>query len=95
MRAYHIPLDEHVARLLSAAEAVGLRGTDLAAVGPVKRLLARRRSRAGAFLRSELERCARKTLTRAWKRRLVDPVSEVCRRAVRQYVYYLARRVED
>lgn len=83
-----VPPSQAVARLLSAAEAVGLAPLELAAVGPAKALLARR-SRRAAFLRAELERFIDAELTCDQLARLADPVSEACRRTARRYVYYL------
>ena len=95
MTAFHLLPDEHVSRLLSAAEAVGLSPSDLLAVRPVRKLIARRRSRKAAFFRRELDHCIAKTFPRSQLRRLADPVAEMCRRISRQYVYYLWQRSED
>jgi len=95
MTAFHLPPDEPVSRLLSAAEAIGLSPSDLAAVRPVRRLLARRGAPEAAFLRRELDRCIEKTFTNGRLRRLVDPVAEMCRRTARRYVYYLAGKTKD
>jgi ABC-type ATPase with predicted acetyltransferase domain len=89
MTAWRVGLDVHLSRLVSAAEAVGLGPDDLAAVAPVRRLLARR-SRAARFLRREIDLCVRRTLCAKRLSRLADPVAEVCRRTGRQYVYYIA-----
>jgi len=95
MTAFRLRGDEHVTRLLSAAEAVGLSPSDLASVRPVRKLLGRRRSRKAAFLRRELDRCLAKSFSRSQLRRLADPIAELCRRTSRQYVYYLGQRSED
>ncbi len=89
MTPYRVAADDHVARLLSAGEAVGLSPEDLAAVRPVRRLL-RRRGRKATFLRQELDRCVEQALLAKQRRALADPVAEVCRRTARRYVYYLA-----
>jgi hypothetical protein len=94
MTAFHIPPDEHVARLLSAAEAVGLTPGDLAAVRPVKELL-RGSGPEAVFLKRELERCIVKTLCPARRKRSGDPIVETCRRTARRYVYYLAERTKE
>lgn len=94
MEAYHLPPDEPTARLLSAAEAVGLGAEALASVRPVRRLLARRRCRAAAFLRRELDRCIARTTTRR-RQTVGDPIADICRRTARRYVYYLKARKED
>jgi len=91
MTAYPLGPDRHVARLISAAEAIGLSRADLAAVGPVKRLLKRGGRRAG-FLRRELDLGIRRTFSIGQLSRLADPEAELCRRTARQYVYYLAAR---
>lgn len=91
MTAYHLSPDVHTARLQSAADAVGLAAADLAAVAPVKALLAAGGA-SGAFLARELRRCIAKTLSPKQIARTQDPVAEVCRRTFRRYVYYLARR---
>ncbi len=91
MKAYRLERDRHSARLISAAEAVGLGAEELAAVAPVKMFL-RRRSSAAAFLRDELRLCIKRTVLPQRLRRLADPMAEVCRRTARQYVYYLAHR---
>jgi ABC-type lipoprotein export system ATPase subunit/GNAT superfamily N-acetyltransferase len=95
MTAWPLPLDAHASRLLSAAEAVGLRVGDLPAVAPVRRLLARKRTRAARFLRREIELAASEMFQPGEWSRLTDVVAETCRRAARQYVYYLARCRED
>jgi len=95
MTAFHLPPDEPVSRLLSAAEAVGLSANDLVAVRPVRKLLSERRLPQAAFFRRELDRCCKNTFPRRRLRRLVDPVAEVCRRTARRYVYYLAGKTED
>lgn len=95
MTAFHLPPDGHVSRLLSAAEAVGLSPSDLAAVRPVRKLLTCRGSPEAAFLNRELDRCIERTFSVGWLDRLADPVAEMCRRTARQYVYYLAGRIED
>ncbi len=95
MKAYPVGPDVHSARLLSAAEAVGLSDDDVVAVGPVKKLLARRRSAKGGFLRAELDRCIRRTLSAKRLARMDDPISHVCRQTARQYVYYLARGMKE
>jgi len=94
MTAYRLGTDRHAARLVSAAEAVGLSRADLAAVGPVKDLLARRGA-AGRFLRGELDLCVRRSLGPAHRARVADPMAEVCRRTARRYVYYLAQRNKE
>ena len=95
MTAYHVALDVHLARLVSAAEAVALSADDLAAVAPVQRLLARRRSRSARFLSREINRCIARTLCSKRLSRLSDPVAEVCRRTGRKYVYYLACKSKE
>ena len=94
MIAYPLGPDEHVARLLSAAEAVGLSDEDLAAVAPVRRFL-KRRSRAAHFLRQEIDLCVRRTFCNKRLSRLADPQAEVCRRTARGYVYYFARTPKE
>ena len=91
MTAYRLGPDEHIVRLLRAAEAVGLSPQQVAAVEPVRQLLGRKASRKAAFLRREIERCIRRTLSPARVKRLADPAADVCRRTARQYVYYLGR----
>jgi len=90
MTAYPLGPDRHVARLVSAAEAVGLDPADLPAVEPVRRLLARRRSAAAKFLRREIDIATRGMFQPIQLARLADPLAETCRRTARQYVYYLA-----
>ena len=90
MKPFRIPPDVHVSRLLSAAEAVGLSPSELASVGPVKRLLARSGSKEAEFLQRELSRCIEKTFSEDQLARLADPIAEMCRRTTRRYVYYLA-----
>ncbi len=92
MTAYKLGPDQHVARLVSAAEAVGLSPADLAAVEPVRNLLARKQSRRARFLHEELQRCLARIFSPAQQSRLADPIEETCRRTARQYVYYLAER---
>jgi len=93
MTPHAVGPDRHVARLKSAAEAVGLDGAALAAVGPVREMLARRTA-AARFLRAEVDLCIRRLLAPSHRARLADPVAEVCRRTARQYIYYLAHRTE-
>jgi len=95
MKAYRIAPDEPMTRLLSAAEAVGLTVGDLAAVGPVKRLLRRKKSGKACFLSRELDRCIARTFSRSQLARLADPLAEMCRRCGRQYVYYLAPTAKE
>ncbi|MFW6062428.1 MAG: ATP-binding cassette domain-containing protein [Planctomycetota bacterium] len=90
MQPWHVPPDLVSARLLSAAEVVGLSGRDVAAVGPVRKLLARRDSPAAGFLQREIDECMRKSYRRRGQMRTGDPLAELCRRACRQYVYYIA-----
>jgi len=96
MRAYHLGPDVPAARLISAAEAVGLDADDLAAVDPVRRL-ARRPSKKGRFLAAEIDHCLA-----AWDARNIkapapnhtghsDPAAAACRHVTRQYVYYLGQ----
>ena len=92
MTAYPLGPDRHSARLLSAAEAVGLLAEDLAAVAPVRRLLASSRGKAARFLRREIEIAAAGMFQPSRLPRLADRVAETCRRVTRQYVYYLAGR---
>lgn len=89
MTAYPLVPDRHTARLLSAAEAVGLTAEDLATVGPVEKLLARKRTKAARFLKKELDLAVRRTFSPKQLSRLTDPVAELCRRTARQYTYYL------
>jgi hypothetical protein len=72
------------------AETAGLSPQDVAAVGPVRRVLARRSSRKAAALRAVLDRSIAATFSEAQLRRLADPTAEICRRTARRYVYYLA-----
>ncbi|HUT60525.1 MAG TPA: ATP-binding cassette domain-containing protein [Phycisphaerae bacterium] len=90
MRAYHLGPDVHSARLLSAAEAVGLKSEQVAAVEPVRRFLSRGRRAAARFLRREIDLCIWRTLPAKRLARTPDPLAEVCRRTARRYVYYLA-----
>ena len=94
MAAATVPPAEPMARLLSAADAVGLSAGDLAAVRPVRALLGRR-SRAAGFLRAELARAVAETFSAEQFRRLADPVAEICRRTTRRYVYYLYERAKE
>ena len=88
MEAFRPPPDKHVLRLLSAAAALGLSAEDVAAVAPVKRLLARD-DPAGRLLAREVDRCIAKSLAARRAGPPADPVAEICRRTSRQYVYYL------
>ena len=72
------------------AEAPDARPQDVAAVGPVRGVLARRSSRKAAALRAVLDRSIAATFSDAQLRRLADPTAEICRRTARRYVYYLA-----
>ena len=92
MAAYPLPPDRPTARLLSAAEAVGLSRRDLAAVRPVDDLLARGGAGA-AFFRRELDRCRDRALRPRRAARV--SLADVCRRAACQYVYYLAETGKD
>jgi ABC-type nitrate/sulfonate/bicarbonate transport system ATPase subunit/GNAT superfamily N-acetyltransferase len=94
MEAYSLPPDRHVARLVSAAESIGLSRQDLVAVRPVRRLL-RRRCREAAFLRRELRQCIAGTHRCRRTPPPADPVADVCRRTARQYVYYLADTTKE
>jgi len=90
MTAYRLGPDTHTARLISAAEVVGLNSSDLAAGAPVRRVLAGKRTKASHFLKAELDIAAKRTFPAAQLARLTDPIGELCRRTARQYVYYLA-----
>jgi ABC-type lipoprotein export system ATPase subunit/GNAT superfamily N-acetyltransferase len=92
MKAWMLEPDPHGQRLLKAAAAVGLSPREVAAIGPVKRLVRRRSSRRAAFLRREVKLCIARMMGSRRARRLGDPLAEVCRRTARQYVYYLWRR---
>lgn len=94
MKPFPVPADKHVARLLSAAEAVGLGPSNLAAVRPVRQFL-RRRGPQAAFLRRELDRCIEGAFCAKQRRRLADPLAEMCRRTARRYVYYLAGKTKE
>ncbi len=94
MAAYPTPPDEHAARLVSAAVAAGLSEADLAAVEPVRRLLADAPAGRTAELRAAIERCKARLIPRGRRGRVADPLADVCRRSVRRYVYYLARAGE-
>ncbi len=91
MTAYLLGPNKHITRFISAAEAVGLSREALPAVAPVKKILGCKRTRAGRFLRDELDICLRRTFSQAELSRLIDSVAELCRRTARQYVYYLAQ----
>ena len=91
MTAYPVGTDRHVARFISAAEAVGLRRKDLPAVEPVRRLLKHGRRKEARFLREEADLCLRRRFSPVQLSRLNDPVAELCRRTARRYVYYLAQ----
>jgi GNAT superfamily N-acetyltransferase len=90
MKALHLSPDGPTARLLSAADAVGLSRRDLASVRPVERLLARGDAAAG-FLRAELHRYRTQTDQRKRRRPEQPGIADLCRRAARQVVYYLAQ----
>ncbi|MCD6304231.1 MAG: AAA family ATPase [Planctomycetes bacterium] len=92
MRAFYVPPDKRIGRLLRAAGAVGLSADDLAAVAPVRRILARSTSPRARFLRRELSACIAGWFDRQRIERLCDPVAEICRLAGRRYAYYLADR---
>jgi len=101
MQALPVGPDEDAARLLSAAEAVGLSAEDVAAVEPLRRFL-RRRSAAARFLRREVDRLlhhqavATPTELRKRRRSRSDAaLAELCRRTARPYVYYLARTQKE
>jgi hypothetical protein len=89
MTAVHLPPDRHLARLVSAAQAVGIDARRLAAVEPVKRLLQKGDARA-RFLQREIDLCLRRTMDPKRLARTPDPVAAVCRRTARQYVYYVS-----
>jgi len=90
MTALPLPPDRHIARLLSAAEAVGLCPADLPAVRPVKNFLARRSTRKTRFFRREITLCLERMFSAAQRCRMGDPLAELCRRTARRYVYYYA-----
>ncbi len=94
MTAYHLRADRHTERLVSAAEAVGLSRADLAAVEPVVGLLRAGGGRA-KFLRREIRQAVRCAIPAKQIKLFADPLEEICRRASRQYVYYLFRRKES
>jgi GNAT superfamily N-acetyltransferase len=89
MRAVHLPPDRHVARLVSAAQAVGIDERRLAAVEPVRRLLQKGGARA-RFLKREIDLCLARTMDPKRLARTPDPLATVCRRTARQYVYYVS-----
>ena len=102
MTAYHIGPDADTARLISAAEAVGLTGDDVAAVEPVRKMLGRKRSAAGGFLRSEIDRSLKRAAAKTSAGRTSskinsqpDAIAELCRRTAREYVYYLAATTKE
>ena len=82
--------DPRALRLLSAAQAVGLSRRQVAAVEPV-RAAARSPTPRGRFLQKELEIYMKRSIGERRLARLADPVAEACRKASRQYVYYLGR----
>ena len=98
MSPTHLEPDAISRRLLAAAEAVGLSSPDVAAVEPVRRVLAGKGARQGGARPAgravgELRRAIDRGIARATRLRrgkhLEDPLAEVCRRTTRQYVYYL------
>ena len=90
MTAYPVGLDVHLARLVSAADTVGLTPEQLAAVEPVRSFLDTAAPPAARFLTKEIDLCIARTLCSKRLSRLADPLAEVCRRTGRHYVYYLA-----
>lgn len=93
MHAVHLAPAAQARRLSAAAEVVGLTGADLAAVEPVRALLAGGEPGARAFLAAELERFARRAIgPRRLARCAEDPLPTICRQAVSRYVYYWTRR---
>ncbi len=95
MKPHLLGLNPHLARFLSAAEAVGLRANEVPAVEPVKRILSRKRRKDARFLQRELDLCLPRVFSTAQLSRLVDPLAELCRRTGRRYVYYLARTPKE
>ncbi len=84
-----LPPAEPAARLLSAAEVVGLGPAELTAVEPVRHwLTAPPNPSARQFLQRELDRFARTALGPALKPNHPDPLPALCRKAVAQYVYF-------
>jgi hypothetical protein len=95
MKAVRLPPDRHLARLVSAAQAVGIDEQRLAAVEPVRRLIRRGGARA-RFLQREIDLCLRRTMDPKRLARTPDPLAAVCRRTARQYVYYVSEdRIPD
>jgi len=90
MTATHLEADAISRRVLAAAEAAGFTPADVVAVEPVRKFLSRRRGKARAALRRELDRCITRAFSPDQLRRIDDPVAAICRRTARQYVYYLA-----
>jgi GNAT superfamily N-acetyltransferase len=106
MTAWHLESDRATRRLLAAAGEAGLSALDVAAVEPLRRVLAgepgkgrfsraaRQRPSAAAVtrLQNEVDRCINLAFNPRRRARLADPLAELCRRTARQYVYYLASR---
>lgn len=91
MKPHRVPPNRHMARLLSAAEAVGLTAEQMSAVEPVRRMLCQSGPEA-EFLRCEIENCIRHVMDDKRLGRSADPVAEVCARSGRQYIYYLYKQ---
>jgi len=99
MKATFLEPDAVSRRLLAAAGTVGLTGAEVAAVEPVRKMLATPAGGRGrlasarkavADFRREVHRCIARAFSPDHLRRLEDPLAELCRRTARQYVYYLA-----
>lgn len=89
-----LPPSAEAARLLSAAEVVGLSPMDIVAVTPLREWLASADAASVSFFRREFDRFAARSIgTRELVRRRVrsarpDVFAAVCRKAAAGYVYY-------